>query len=153
MIKIAKRMNVDAVALQLNLTDWGKSTWTRITEKLRLDEKDLTNIKLAKIEAKKNDLLFFINDSYTLFKKNKTQKCAWPWGGTYISSDGYVVPCCLIADPHVYNFGNVFTQEFSQIWNNKKYRRFRKNIKANKIPSFCKNCYQSSLPQKRDTVE
>lgn len=141
MIHIAKEMNVDALVLQLNIADWGKKTWVKAAERLKLDEKDSIHIKQAMIEAKKKRLLFFVNDQYTLFKKNKKKKCVWPWGGTYVSSDGYVVPCCLIADPNIYNFGNIFNQDFDQIWNNEKYKKFRRNIKKNKIPSFCKSCY------------
>lgn len=144
MVKIAKHIKVDALILQRNLTTWGKSDWNKKINNLKLNSTDLQKIKMAICEAKKNKLLFFINKQYTLFKKDKIQKCAWPWGGTYVSSNGYIVPCCLISDPKVYNFGNIFTDEFRNIWNNEKYRKFRRNIKQNNIPICCKHCYENS---------
>ena len=71
------------------------------------------------------------------FKK----KCSWPWNSAYLSADGSVVPCCIVADPKVVNMGNINTNTFKNIWNSKKYNLIRDNIKNNKLDEFCKNCY------------
>ncbi len=34
--------------------------------------------------------------------------CWWPYGGIYITFDGFVTPCCQQMDPRVCNFGNVY---------------------------------------------
>lgn len=70
----------------------------------------------------------------------KRAKCYRPWISTVILSDNSIVPCCF--DMHSeYNFGNISNLSFSQIWNNEKYVRFRKQIlnNINQIP-LCKQC-------------
>jgi radical SAM protein with 4Fe4S-binding SPASM domain len=66
--------------------------------------------------------------------------CDYLWEETTINVDGSVVPCCR--DSHNgYVFGNVFKQPFKEIWNNKKYVDFRKQVLEDKtkIP-LCQGC-------------
>lgn len=66
--------------------------------------------------------------------------CSSLWFGSVIDWNGNVIPCCYDAyEYHV--FGNVFKEKFSKIWNNKKYKTFRKQVLKNKskIP-LCAKC-------------
>ena len=71
-----------------------------------------------------------------------SRQCVWPWESAYISKTGDVVPCCIIGDEKVKSFGNLKEKTFSEIWNSNEYINFRKDIKNNNIPDFCKNCYK-----------
>lgn len=51
--------------------------------------------------------------------------CYLPWASCYITYDGYVTPCSNLEDPDAFNFGNVFTKRFEEIWNSPEYREFR----------------------------
>jgi len=74
-------------------------------------------------------------------KKKSKRVCKWPWMSVYITVDGYVTPCCMQgSDPEIINFGNVFKQNFSEIWNNKKYKDFRAKLKSKKPPEVCRGC-------------
>jgi radical SAM protein with 4Fe4S-binding SPASM domain len=53
--------------------------------------------------------------------------CPWIYYSMVITATGDVVPCCR--DPRAkYIMGNLITEDFEDIWNNKKYRYFRKMI-------------------------
>ena len=83
-----------------------------------------------------------------ILKPIKTPKnsCWWIWHTTVITWDGNVVPCCR--DPKAeYIMGNILEEDLKEIWNNKKYRAFRKQILTNqrKVP-LCKLCSGYSLP-------
>jgi radical SAM protein with 4Fe4S-binding SPASM domain len=66
--------------------------------------------------------------------------CSWPFYGCYISMDGFVTPCCLVADPELINFGNIFQTSLTKIWNNQHYREFRYRFIARRPPKVCAKC-------------
>ena len=144
MVDLAAETGVDGLILQSNLTGWGKDDWRAKNLDLQADYQNQNTknlIKEARAKAKKNKIKFLVNYKYTIFKKDKKEKCNWPWGGAYVATDGSVVPCCLIADPTVFSSGNVFSENFSRLWNNEKYRKLRKDIRKGNIPFFCRDCY------------
>ena len=72
--------------------------------------------------------------------------CWWIWHSLVITWDGDVVPCCR--DPKAkYIMGNIFKNDLKDIWNNKKYKMFRKQILTNQknIP-ICQLCTGFGLP-------
>lgn len=143
MIRLAKRLNVDQLVLQHRINGWGKLTWMEKARKLRT--KTVTDvIAKARQEARTVGLKFTVNTKFTSFKDNAEDTCAWPWGAAFIASNGSVVPCCMVADPNIATMGNVFEQEFKDIWNQEPYVELRKNLKCGSIPEFCQHCYQRS---------
>lgn len=68
------------------------------------------------------------------------QNCIWLFYRAYITVEGYVTPCCVISDPEVFNFGNIFEQDFKEIWNGKKFVEFRKSMIENSKNEICDNC-------------
>ncbi|MBL7057367.1 radical SAM protein [Candidatus Woesearchaeota archaeon] len=87
-------------------------------------------------EAKKNGVNLTFTTFYTEEKKEKG--CNWPWLGPFIDVNGEVMPCCVINTPDILSFGNIFKEDFSKIWNNKKYQDFRKELRSKKKPALCK---------------
>jgi len=73
-------------------------------------------------------------------KKKFRENCVSPWLQTYITYEGYVTPCCRNISNKHYVCGNIFEESFNKIWNNKKYRFFRKNLRDNKLPFICRDC-------------
>jgi len=55
----------------------------------------------------------------------KANKCNWLWTHTVINWDGGVVPCCWIYH-QTEDFGNIYKENFKNIWNNPKYQASRK---------------------------
>lgn len=66
--------------------------------------------------------------------------CDWPWTGTYISHDGYVMPCCMISTPDRANFGNVRDHDVLDIWRGDAYEAFRADLSSERPPEICKFC-------------
>ncbi len=72
-------------------------------------------------------------------------------GGRFILVDGTVVACC--SD---YNgttcFGNILYQDFDDIYNSQKFKKFETQIFSGNIPSFCiDNCMSWSLDKRIST--
>jgi MoaA/NifB/PqqE/SkfB family radical SAM enzyme len=66
-------------------------------------------------------------------------ECTHPWLAPFISAEGFIMPCCFLADPGVLNFGNVFETDFRSIWLGPNYADFRRNFRKCR-PSVCNNC-------------
>jgi radical SAM protein with 4Fe4S-binding SPASM domain len=71
---------------------------------------------------------------YTRYRFSK--KCPIPWTSAVIKTNGDVTPCCACAEI----MGNVKKKGFANVWNNSKYRNFRKRINTNFPPLDCRNC-------------
>lgn len=117
----------------------------------------LSEFKRAYEEARKVDLetnlSTLVGSFETFWKKYEevgTQKdsriCLLPWFSTYITVDGDVRPCCSFPINPEANMGNIFKEDFKDIWNGKKYRAFRKAIREGKRPyKICQNCVPRTL--------
>jgi radical SAM protein with 4Fe4S-binding SPASM domain len=97
-------------------------------------------IKKVKVEVGIDPLLQFITKTKEKEHYNQDKPCFMPWYSTFITWDGWVNPCDFSCDNEIV-FGNVFEESFKTIWNNKKYRKFRKDLLYNRksIP-LCKDC-------------
>jgi len=65
----------------------------------------------------------------------------------YITSGGYVLPCCFILQVGPYedvvqkfNLGNIHHQSVREIWTSAGYREFRRSMRAGSITEMCKMC-------------
>ncbi|TET84001.1 MAG: radical SAM protein [Candidatus Nealsonbacteria bacterium] len=75
------------------------------------------------------------------------KKCA-AWAEPYIMIGGYVLPCCavLMSNKRPFlrknSFGNLNENSFKEIWNSKRYKKFRSLIPKDKgpVPIFCAGC-------------
>jgi radical SAM protein with 4Fe4S-binding SPASM domain len=77
----------------------------------------------------------------------KRRKCSLPWLTNYVTIDGDLMPCCRCIDGRDrdsvirgYAFGNLLEQNLADIWNNEKYRHFRKRLNNGHLPYICRNC-------------
>ena len=79
---------------------------------------------------------------YNFPDSTASRGCKWPWKGAYITADGFVTPCCENgSDPDRINFGNIFEQPFSDIWNSVSYQQFRRELQSpDGRPSICVDC-------------
>ncbi|MBI3988285.1 MAG: SPASM domain-containing protein [candidate division NC10 bacterium] len=74
-------------------------------------------------------------------------ECWWIWHSTLITWNGDVVPCCR--DPHGrHAMGNVLKEPLKAIWNNERYRAFRRRILTNQRGiDICSLCSSYGLPE------
>ena len=138
--ELCKEIGFDKLTYQFYLSGWGKDEWNIINKNKRIDIKNIKDqIKEVQIKGSKEGMEINIFDENLL---SFSRQCVWPWESSYISKTGNVVPCCIIGDEKVVSFGNIKDNSFKEIWNSEKYKKFRKDIKNNKIPDYCKNCYK-----------
>lgn len=81
-----------------------------------------------------------IVDSKLIIKGNLRNQCYRMWSSSIITWDGNVLPCCFDKDAkHI--MGNLKNNSFKEIWYNKRYYDFRKNIYTfRKGITMCNNC-------------
>ena len=74
--------------------------------------------------------------------------CTKPWKTVAINWDGYVVPCGSIYDCRTYNYGNIFEQSFTDIWNGAPYRAARRALASRQTGTgtVCETCKHNGFP-------
>ena len=141
-VNLCKDIGFHTLYFQVQLTGWGKEEWEKINKEQDVDY-DNSSIKekftkIIKEKSNKNFKIVVLEENLLNFKK----KCSYPFENPYISSTGKVIPCCMIADEKVVNFGSIKNNKFSEIWNSSEYKNFRKDINNNDLKDYCKNCYK-----------
>ena len=145
LVRLAKEVGVDSLRLQYDLIYWGQEAWQAKLEpdSLRTDSQQPTAeamIDEARRLARQLGVRFLVyTDNKFSWKDGKL--CPWPWSSAFISSEGDVVPCCVIGNPEVLSFGNVLKEDALPIWTGEAYQSFRRAMKRGDIPPVCTGCY------------
>ncbi len=72
--------------------------------------------------------------------------CSLPFEESVISANGEVTPCAPDYR-NQYSMGNIFKNDYRIIWNNEKYRNFRKSVKEDLDGiDICQNCPKKNNP-------
>jgi radical SAM protein with 4Fe4S-binding SPASM domain len=113
---------------------------------------DQVRLKTAQVYDFENDpnQLIPANGKYSRYKKdahgkmafrgNNANHCWRLWHDPVITWDGAVVPCCFDKDAR-HQLGNLREQSFKELWQNKNYRNFRKQVlQSRKNIDICANC-------------
>ncbi len=70
--------------------------------------------------------------------------CLRPWTTAYVTANGNCLPCCIspfaTTDYESLKMGNLFENKFVDIWNQDKYRDWRKELLSDKPPAPCRGC-------------
>jgi len=112
---------------------------------LKVDEIELGNIQMNPNSAAEKWLPNNLDYVYETYRGERVNTpCHWPWSGLVINSDGGISSCSIVDDGGA-DFGNIFENKISEIWNNKKYVSARTTWRKDKKPSeiticnICKN--------------
>ena len=142
-VRLVSSLRLDKLTFQLVLNSWAKNDMEKINshKRIAMDNGFESHIKQAQATAEQLGLALDITSDD---KYSRQRKCNWPWKSAYIASNGDVVPCCILADSDTVKMGNVFEQDFKEIWNSESYQTLRKQIRDHELPQFCKNCYQDA---------
>jgi|TARA_B100002003_G_C14056901_1_gene508924 pyrroloquinoline quinone biosynthesis protein E len=127
-------------SLDVEDTAWIKTSKSHISNIDRKDKFNLDNAwDLVDIGKNKDiEVTFWI--TFDKFETNMPENlCPWPFERAVISSDMRVVPCCMIANPDIYELGD--GSDFSNTWNSDTYQKFRQAHLSSDIPGICKKCY------------
>ena len=120
----------------------------KLAKKIGVDE---VTLKTAQVYDYKNgNPLIPENEYYSRYKKqpdgtyqvkqNMRNGCWKLWHANVITWDGMVVPCCFDKDAD-HKLGDLKQTDFSEIWKNGNYKKFRKEIMTSrKSIDICENC-------------
>lgn len=81
-----------------------------------------------------HEIRLYYSESHFM-PKTFAPRCIHPWMASYIYPDGSVWPCHTLG----YSAGNVRQDKFTNIWNNEKYKNYRKLMKKSLWP-VCTKC-------------
>ncbi|GAC1602394.1 MAG: radical SAM protein [Chitinophagaceae bacterium] len=112
--------------------------------------------KTAQVYDYENDpnQLIPTNEKYSRYRKNSNNivevkstlenHCWRLWHAPVITWDGLVVPCCFDKDAQ-HQLGDLKGMPFKKIWQNEKYKSFRKKImQSRKNIDICANCSEGT---------
>ncbi|MCM8795684.1 MAG: radical SAM protein [Candidatus Omnitrophica bacterium] len=107
---------------------------------------DVDKVSIERIEKKAQELGINIRWNLDIpLEKCPAYYCG-NWLMPFIFVTGEVIPCCAMNEANAremqrkMSLGNVFKENFRDIWKNEKYKRLRMDIRKGKIPPFCFNC-------------
>ena len=138
LVELAKDIGIKNLSItRMNTSDQNKE--------LQVDPDDYKKYKELAVNKAKE---LGIELDFGLFSKKPIRKCKRSFNSMFITYEGYVLPCCFVNQggkyeeiKRLYNFGNVFERNIKEIWDDDKYKQFRKMIAKNKVPAVCKDCY------------
>ncbi len=81
-------------------------------------------------------------DMETKTRKKSLDFCKKPWQEVMVNWNGDVFPCSCVHTEEKDRMGNIFEQEFEDIWNGEKYVAARKELldKPNDLETICHTC-------------
>ena len=143
LVQLAADLEFSSAVFSLDVIDWGKSDWSGRAAELQLDEfnEERGEALVARGRTLGIDVSFWrIEHKYDASEKETL--CPWPFERSFVSSDGRVVPCCMIADPDTYEIGRLEgSTDLESVWRSPQYVNFRLAHVEGNIPRICKGCY------------
>ena len=138
-------INLQFIVLKDNDQEIGEMK--RLAKEMQVDKLSFKKVMGLTKEATQN--LESNNPDYQFKIEEQNKKCGFcelPWEECVISANGEISVCAI----DIFNeelMGNVFHEPFGRIWNNQKYRAFRKRVKEN-IDSIklCRYCGKRNNP-------
>lgn len=105
------------------------------TEGIRLAQKLGISLKLPPLFPV-NRMNGFNNNSKDEYSNSSMKKCHHPWTSISINEKGDVMPCCIT----YVTMGNLQEMTIEEIWNSRRYRKFRKTVNSSVPKEMCRNC-------------
>jgi radical SAM protein with 4Fe4S-binding SPASM domain len=154
LVRLAHRLTIDSVFVQHLCHDFGESSLPSKYRPMRefVDEQTLLHEESERVEQSFAEARAVARDLGVDLRLPSTRprphppgtpgpdRCNWPWKGAYVSFDGYAMPCCMVSTPDRINFGNVFDQGASAVWNGSDYEAFRRRLASDEPPDVCRSC-------------
>ncbi|MFH1314200.1 MAG: radical SAM protein [Candidatus Eisenbacteria bacterium] len=137
-VKLVHSMGVNVLQLKRMIP------WTATLNDDRVSGEELESIHRAREIARGLDVRLgvgpLLNRQLAGARRDPGQRnriCTWPWTGTYVTVDGSVTPCCNLFDPDKIKLGNIFEDDFREIWNGPRIRQLRSQLKTT-LPEICR---------------
>lgn len=142
LVKLAKDLGFKRITLSVELRGWeGYKDISEFTQKQKISDNGLNQEWFNDLSEFADGIGIDLSFWYAATRFNAKNPCFWPFERLFLSSDGFIVPCCTICDPKVYNYGKI--EDFDRIWfNDERLTEFRRaHLGGGGIPKICLNCY------------
>ncbi len=154
LVRLAHRLSIDAVFVQHLCHDFGESNLPVHYHPMRqfVDEQTLIHEEPDRIERHFSSALQLAGELGVDLRLPKTQprphppgtpgpsRCDWPWRGAYVSYQGHVMPCCIVATPDRITLGSLATTSARDVWNGEEYGSFRAALSSETPHEVCRSC-------------
>jgi len=140
-IQIAAKMGFLRLSLSFYLNEWGLDDWKEKNSKFQTDynlSKKEEQELLIKAQSEGVKLSVW-RQSKKYNHDNPNHLCLWVFTRPYISCDLRTVPCTMIGNPDVSEFGDA--THLKDTWNSENYINFRRSHLQGNVPDMCKLCY------------
>jgi MoaA/NifB/PqqE/SkfB family radical SAM enzyme len=142
LVDLAHRMGFKSMAFSLNLVDFGIKEWRTRNEAVTV-EHSFTAAEGRRLLEQGRRLGIKVA-FWSVTSKYRTDApehlCPWPFERGYVASDLRIVPCCIIGNPDVAEFGDA--RDFTGVWTGETWRQFRQDHLDGRIPAVCLSCYE-----------
>lgn len=140
LLDMAKLMGFKRLTISMELRDWNGVDNIKVDNaNNRLGDLQTTQVWIDMLIHKSKRIGVDLSFWHVSDRFSSENICFWPFERLLLSSDKYIVPCCLIADPGIYNFGKY--ENFADIWNGDEVIEFRNAHIGGRIPLICRDCY------------
>ncbi|MGE4267716.1 MAG: radical SAM/SPASM domain-containing protein [Deferribacterales bacterium] len=138
LVEIAAEMGFKRLTMSLELRDWFNTSSVAVDNK----GQRLFNMGgewIENVTEKASDCGVELTFWFAADRFSDENICFWPFERFLLTSDRYIVPCCIIADPSIMNLGRY--EDFNKLWFGEVFEEFRKTHLKGDIPMICKSCY------------
>ncbi len=143
--KYAADQGFERLTISLNLTDWGQQHWQERNDRIDAHNDFDAELGMRIVEDGRRrgvEVTFWaVDDRYDTTSKDSL--CPWPFERLYVASDMRAVPCCVIANPDIYDLGDA--RDLTKIWHGPEMQAFRKAHLEGRIPEACQACYREDF--------
>jgi pyrroloquinoline quinone biosynthesis protein E len=141
-VAISKEWGFERLTFGLNVEDqgWKKGETDMITSLNMVDRFSYENAEnLIRIGKKLGVNVTFWGTSNKFDYKDSKNLCPWPFERVVVSSDMRIVPCCMVANPQIYDLGDA--TKLDKEWDSKLFDEFRQCHIDGDLPKICESCY------------
>ena len=154
LVRLAHRFGIASVSVQHLAHDFSEGTLPPRYQPMRdfVDENTLLDLDPQRVErwfdAARDEAarlgvelrLPKLGRGRTPSQAKGIERCDWPWRRSYVSYTGEAMPCCMIATPDRFHFGNMAKEGVVRVWTSDEYRDFRERLASDDPPAICRGC-------------
>jgi len=158
LVRLARRLGIDAVFVQHLCHDFGESSLPAHYRPMREfvegetlvnEDRDRIDRYFAEARAEAETLGVDLRLPSTRPRPHPPgtpgpKRCDWPWSGAYVSYQGLSMPCCMVATPDRVSLGDMANSGAEAVWNGEAYHEFRDALSSETPPEVCRSCAISS---------
>jgi len=154
LVRLARRLEIDAVFVQHLCHDFGESSLPARYRPMRdfVDSETLAHMDPEEVARSFDEARRVASELGVDLRLPRVRprphppgtpgpkRCDWPWRGAYVSYQGLAMPCCMVSTPDRIQLGDMAKRGVEPIWNGPEYQAFRDALSSETPPEVCRSC-------------